>query len=368
MLYASGLTGMDMHSLKLVEGGVAEETTQALLNLQEIMAAAGGSLHSVAACSVSMRNISKDFGTMNRAYAAFWPEAPPSRVAVQVAALAGNASVEIQCTAALPGYERSVVNVPGLPDLKGFPLSWAIKASDMVYASGMQGFDLATQKLVPGGAGAQTTKALENIEAILKAGGSGLDRVVSCEVSLKDMADFKAVNEAYAALWPQSGFPSRIAVQVAGLAGAGDMEVRCHGAGAGTKVQVVLVPSWSIKSFPLSPGVLAGDVVYASGMVGMDMATMKIVPGGIGAETSQALENVKAVFGAAGARLEDALICEVTLKDMRDFQAMNAAYARFWPKDPPARITVQAARLAQDESVEIRCLGTVGGPSEFVVI
>uniref|UniRef100_A0A7S4S1N2 Uncharacterized protein n=1 Tax=Alexandrium monilatum TaxID=311494 RepID=A0A7S4S1N2_9DINO len=365
-VYASGLAGFDMRAKRLVPGGVAAETAQALRNLEEVMTAAGGSLHGVAGCSVLLRNMSRDFQAMNRAYAAFWPEEPPSRVAVQVGALQGEASVEIQCTAAMPGYGRSVVHVPGIPELKGFPLSLGVQADGMVYASGMQGMDIPTKRLVDGGAAAETKKTLENIDAILKAAGSGLDRSVSCEVSLRSMGDFGAMNAAYSAFWQQGGYPSRVAVQVADLAGKAAVEIRCLAAGQGLRREVVSVPGWpGLHGFPLSMGTVAGEVVYASGMQGMDMQAGKLVPGGVAEETRQALENARAVFAAAGARLEDALLCEVSLRDIKDVQAMNEAYARFWPKDPPARFCVQAAGLAGRAAVEVRCLGlraSVSGP------
>mmetsp|Transcript_95672 Transcript_95672/g.297867 ORF Transcript_95672/g.297867 Transcript_95672/m.297867 type:complete len:433 (-) Transcript_95672:3-1301(-) len=357
-VYASGLAGFDMSTMRLVPGGVAAETRRALQSLEEIMLAAGGSLHGVTGCNVLLKNMSRDFHSMNEAYAAFWPKDPPSRVAVEVGSLQGGASVEIQCFAAMPGYERSVVHVPGIPEMKGFPLSLGVQANDLVYASGMQGMDIPTKKLVEGGVAAETKKTLENIEAVLKAAGAGLDRAVSCEVSLQRMSDFQAMNAAYSSFWPHGSFPSRVSVQVAQLAGGAAVEIRCLAAGAALQREVVAVPGWpQLHGFPLSAGIAAGDVVYASGMQGLDMKAGTLVPGGVAEETRQALENVAAVFAAAGAWIQNALLCEVSLRDIEDARAMNDAYVRFWPEDPPARFCVQAAGLAGGAAVEIRCLG-----------
>lgn len=203
MVYVSGMQGMDMKQMKLVEGGVKEETKQILRNLDTVLQAANSSMKQVTLCSVSLVNISRDFKGMNEAYASFWSKDPPARVAVQVAALAGNASVEIQCNAALNSTNRSIVEVPSLPDpsAKGFPLSWATKVDGMVYMSGTQGMDMATGKLVPGGVKAETTQALKNIQQLLQAAKSNAGRVVACSVSLIDIRDFAEMNEAYKAFW-----------------------------------------------------------------------------------------------------------------------------------------------------------------------
>eukprot|EP00435_Cladocopium_sp_Y103_P068884 s675_g32.t1 len=225
IVYVSGMQGMDMKQMKLVEGGVKEETKQILRNLDTVLQAANSSMKQVTLCSVSLVNIS-DFKDMNEAYASFWSKDPPARVAVQVAALAGNASVEIQCNAALNTKNRSIVEVPSLPDpsAKGFPLSWATKVDGMVYMSGTQGMDMATGKLVPGGVKAETTQALENIKQLLQAAKSNAGRVVACSVSLIDIKDFAEMNEAYQAFWPHAelgGLPSRVCVEVSALAGQG---------------------------------------------------------------------------------------------------------------------------------------------------
>jgi len=306
---------------------------------------------------------------MNKAYAEFWPKDPPTRVAVQVGALAGNSSVEIQCTAMLPGFEREVVTVPGLPALKGFPLSFAVRGDGMIYASGSQGIDFKTMKLVPGGAGPETKRTMENLKNILEAAGTSLENAVVCELSLRDMAaDFKAANEAYQAFFSKGNFPARIAVQVAALAGGAAVEVRCTAAESASGRKVVKVPQLPETNFPLSSAIVAKDTVYASGMLGVDMKAGTLVPGGIANETRQALENLQDVLEAAGAEMKDVTICEVSLRDMKDFKGLNAIYASFWPEDPPARVAVQVGALALGASVEIKCTAVLGSSSQAIVV
>jgi len=365
MVYVSGLQGLDMRSMKLVEGGVENETHQTLLNLGEALKAANSSLDSVARCSVSLVNLERDFKAMNGAYAAFWPKDPPARVAVQVPMLAGNASVEIQCDAALTGHDRTVVKVPGLPDLsaKGIPLSFATKVDGMVFLSGSQGMNLTSGKLVPGGVVAETAQTLANLKRVLEAAGSSPERVVGCSVSLRNLSDFDAMNKAYKAFWPEhgalGGLPTRVCVQVGAMAGTGKVEIECTAAGSDVPAErapkVVKVPGWPDMPLPFSAGVTAGGIAYISGNQGVDMNTSKLVKGGVGPETTQTLRNIRATAKAAGTSLEDIVACEVSLVDMNDFAEMNKAYAAFWPKDPPSRVAVQVAGLARGARVEVRC-------------
>lgn len=362
MLYASGLQGMDIKTLKLVEGGAAAETTQILTNLQALLGAAGTTMDTVVRCSVSLTNLTRDFKAMTMAYEGFWLHAPPARTAVQVGALAGNASVEIQCDAALEGSGRAAVEVPGM---KAPPmLSWATTAHGMVYLSGAGGVDFAANppKIVPGGVAKETAQALANIKQVLNASGSSPDRVVSCSVYLTDIKDFDAMNAVYKDFWPAhgplGGLPSRVCVQVGALAG-GAVEITCTAADATTLPRAVEVPSWPATAMPFSAGTTAGGIAYMSGSQGVDMKTHQRVAGGAGPETTQTLLNIQEVAEASGTKLVDVVACEVSLKSMEDFAAMNEAYKKFWPHDPPSRIAVQVGGLAFGAAVEIKCMAAL---------
>ena len=96
------------------------------------------------------------------------------------------------------------------------PYSQAVVANGFIFTAGQVPLDPATGKIVEGGIEAQTKRALENLKAVLKAGGSGLERVVKVTVFLKDMNDFAAVNRVYTEYFGESK-PARSAVQVARL-------------------------------------------------------------------------------------------------------------------------------------------------------
>jgi 2-iminobutanoate/2-iminopropanoate deaminase len=102
-----------------------------------------------------------------------------------------------------------------------------------------------------------------------------------------------------------------------------------------------------------------GDTLYTSGQVALDPHTGNLVPGGIEAQTTRVLENLKAVLSAAGIDLIHVVKTTVFLKDMKDFAAMNAIYAHYFASEgvvPPARSTVQVAGLPKDALVEIECI------------
>jgi len=108
---------------------------------------------------------------------------------------------------------------------------------------------------------------------------------------------------------------------------------------------------------PYSQAVKAGGFVFASGQIPIDPQTGEFVPGGIAEQTEQVLRNLNAVLEATGSGLDQVVKTTVFLADMNDFAAMNEVYGRYFSEDaPPARATVQAARLPRDARVEIEVI------------
>jgi len=104
---------------------------------------------------------------------------------------------------------------------------------------------------------------------------------------------------------------------------------------------------------PYSQAIQANGFVFTAGQISLDPTTMQLVEGDVARQTARVLENLKAVVEAAGSSLDRAVKATVYLKDMNDFPAMNEVYARYFPNKPPARSTVEAARLPRDVRVEI---------------
>ena len=118
---------------------------------------------------------------------------------------------------------------------------------------------------------------------------------------------------------------------------------------------------------PYSQAVRAGNFVFASGQIPIDPATGEFVSGGIGEQTEQVLKNLTALFAAAGVGLDQIVKTTVFLADMNDFTAMNEVYAKFFSEAPPARATVQAARLPRDAKVEIEAIAVLGTQASGVL-
>jgi 2-iminobutanoate/2-iminopropanoate deaminase len=107
---------------------------------------------------------------------------------------------------------------------------------------------------------------------------------------------------------------------------------------------------------PYSQATISDALAYLSGQIPLDPVTGQIVDGDIAVQTARVLENLKAVLEEAGASLDDVLKTTVYLKDMGEFARMNEVYATYFPSEPPARATVEAARLPRDVRVEIDCI------------
>jgi 2-iminobutanoate/2-iminopropanoate deaminase len=104
---------------------------------------------------------------------------------------------------------------------------------------------------------------------------------------------------------------------------------------------------------PYSQAIRAQGLIFTSGQVAIDPATQQVIAGDISAQTDRVLKNLAAILQASDSTLEKVLRCTVFLKNMGDFAAMNEAYGRYFTQAPPARSTVEVARLPKDVLIEI---------------
>jgi 2-iminobutanoate/2-iminopropanoate deaminase len=107
---------------------------------------------------------------------------------------------------------------------------------------------------------------------------------------------------------------------------------------------------------PYSPGLRANGFVFLSGQIPADPRTGELVTGSIQAQCARVLENLKLVLEAAGLTLADIVKTTVYLKNMTDFAAMNETYGGYFSNTPPARTTVEVARLPRDVGIEIEAI------------
>ena len=122
----------------------------------------------------------------------------------------------------------------------------------------------------------------------------------------------------------------------------------------GVNVKDVIATDRGPKAIgPYSQAIKANGFVFVSGQIPLDPRTQQIVEGDVARQTERVLENLKGIVEAAGSSLDRAVKTTVFLKDLADFTAMNEVYGRYFSASPPARATVEVARLPRDARVEI---------------
>ena len=110
---------------------------------------------------------------------------------------------------------------------------------------------------------------------------------------------------------------------------------------------------------PYSQAIRVGNLLFVSGQIPIDPATGEVVAGDIRVQTGQVMKNLTAILTAAGSSLDRVAKTTVYLRDLSEFSAMNEVYAQFFGGEPPARATVQVARLPRDAAIEIDLIAQV---------
>jgi len=124
---------------------------------------------------------------------------------------------------------------------------------------------------------------------------------------------------------------------------------------------VITTPDAPAAIGPYSQAVQAGEaLIFTAGQIALDPATNKLVEGDVRVQTDRVLWNLKAILESAGSGLHRVVKTTVFLKDMTEFAAMNEVYARYFTESPPARSTVEVARLPRDVRVEIEAIALSG--------
>lgn len=110
---------------------------------------------------------------------------------------------------------------------------------------------------------------------------------------------------------------------------------------------------------PYSQAIKVNGLLFVSGQVALDPKTNEFLGGNIAQQTERVLDNLKGIVEAAGSKLAHVVKTTVFLKNIGDFTAMNDVYARYFPSAPPARSTVEVARLPKDALVEMEVIATI---------
>ena len=136
------------------------------------------------------------------------------------------------------------------------------------------------------------------------------------------------------------------------------MTDRSAGATAAVR-QAISAPEAPQAIGPYSPAIRTGNLLFISGQIPLDPATGTLIAGDIAAQTDQVMRNLAALLRAGGAGFEHVVRTTVFLADMNEFAGMNEIYGRYVVDPPPARATVQVARLPRDVKVEIDAIAVI---------
>jgi 2-iminobutanoate/2-iminopropanoate deaminase len=124
--------------------------------------------------------------------------------------------------------------------------------------------------------------------------------------------------------------------------------------------KIVVIPVAGAKPLaPYSPGIQYGELLFTAGQIGLDPASGKLVEGGVGPETRQALENLGTILEAGGSAFASLLKVTIFLADISDYGAVNEIYAEFVGEQPPARSAIQVVALPAGARVEIEAVAAV---------
>ena len=123
--------------------------------------------------------------------------------------------------------------------------------------------------------------------------------------------------------------------------------------------KIISTPAAPVAIGPYSQAVQAGNFLFASGQIAIDPATGELVTKGVAAQTQRVMENLRAVLAAAGANFSSVVKTTIYLADMGDFAQVNEVYAGYFEQAPPARATVEVARLPKDVAVEIDAIAVL---------
>jgi reactive intermediate/imine deaminase len=290
------------------------------------------------------------------------PEAGAAPTTPEPAAAAIPAPAALPAAVA-PPVERRAVQSANAPKAVG-PYSHAIQApaGRVLFLSGQIAVDPVRDRLIKGDVVKQTERAMQNLKAVLEAGGATFDDVVKTTIFLTDPADSSKVNDTYGRYF-QSSPPARATVQVAALSRGARVAIEgvavrrgsALAAGGPVAVQSTQAPR-AIGPYSQAMDVVAESFVFVSGQLPLDPATGELVQGDIGAQTERVMENLKAVLAASGATFDDVVKTNIYLVDLADGTKVNETYGRYFQKSPPARATVQMAALPKGARIEIECV------------
>lgn len=219
-------------------------------------------------------------------------------------------------------------------------------------------------RLVEGDIGAQTRRALGNLDALLRRHGASLARAASIHVHLRRAADFAAMNGAYAPMFT-SAPPVRTTIVADPVLPGALVQVAAVAIADGLPREVIAPAGWASSPNPYSYGIRSGDTLWIAGLVARRGTDNAIVEGDMAAQVRVVFDNADAILAAAGLSAADVVSARVFVTDAAAFQAMNEAYRARMPEPRPVRATVVSALMHPAFLVEMTFVAVKGGKRPF---
>ena len=329
------------------EGDIKAQTKSVLDQMSQVLTKAGSSIANVAAVHVYLKNAA-DFAAMNEVYRTYWPKDPPVRTTI-VADLLFDSLVEMSMVAVPNGGERQVIH-PASWMKSPNPYSYGIKTGSTLFMAGLVSRNGKDNSIVEGDLATQARTVLDNARDILSAAGMTFDNVVSSRVYITDATKFQEMNKVYTTYFTKQ--PPARATVVAPLMGP-QYQIEITLTASSLPKQVFTTPaadgSPGKPSAILSSAVKVGNRLYVSGILGNTKENL----GDAGAQTKELMARIERTLKAAGYGWNDVVDGIVYITDLKNYDAMNAAYRAAIPKDFPARATVRTGLVGADGLVEI---------------
>lgn len=312
------------------------QADQAFKNIKAVAEGAGLTMDHVVYTQIYLDNMN-NFEAMNRAYAKYFPKAPPARACLGVAALGGT-SIEINAVAIRDLSQKKVVVVPGYK--LDEPISAGILTQDRLFVSAMRGRNPATGE-VPSDPAQEVDLALNGVNAVVRAAGLDMGHMVFVNPYLTHAIPNGTMNKLYATRFEFGNTPARATIKVTSLPGGAQIEF------TGVAVRNLsdrhaIRPKNMAPSPTASPCVFAGDTLYCSAKSGFIPGPNEgIFVAGVDQQLRQTMRNLLDNLEEAGMDFDSVVSTTVYLDNMDDSSAVNKLYATYFKGVAPSRTTIQ---------------------------
>lgn len=333
LIYVAGMSGNDENA------DIGTQTKQTIDNIAAALKKAGASLNDVVWMGVYLTKAENASG-MDEAYAAAFKKNAPARALVVTTSLVGGKSlIEINAIAVRHGVAHHAVLPKGWQKPTG-PYSYAVKAGSTLFISSISGRNMADGSAAPANAGAQTKAVMDNIVALLRAGGMTLNDVAVARVWLSDLKYYPNVNAVYRNYYSRD-LPARATLQLTATDQADLVQISAVAVSGAHHAVVSAINEDNSAGKPnpnYSAGMVAGNRMWVTGMTG-ETADNKT---DVGAQTKEALARMLRVLKKGGFTQAQIVDVNVYLRDIKMWGQMNAAYKEVFSKDLPVRTSIEA--------------------------